>query len=37
MLSDNEDLMDTACDMQDMLEQFNDTVCDIFRKLNMRL
>ena len=37
MLSDNEDLMDTACDMQDMLEQFNDTVYDIFRKLNMRL
>ena len=30
MLSDNEDLMDTACDMQDMLEQFNDTVYDIF-------
>lgn len=29
-LSDNEDLMDTACDMQDMLEQFNDTVYDIF-------
>ena len=28
MLSDNEDLMDTACDMQDMLEQFNDTVYD---------
>lgn len=30
MLSDNEDLMDTACDMQDMLEQFNDTVYNIF-------
>ena len=29
-LSDNEDLMDTAYDMQDMLEQFNDTVYDIF-------
>lgn len=28
MLSDNEDLMDTACDMQDMLKQFNDTVYD---------
>ena len=36
-LSDNEDLMDTACDMQDMLEQFNDTVYDMFSKLNMRL
>ena len=36
-LSDNEDLMDTAYDMQDMLEQFNDTVYDIFRKPNMRL
>ena len=29
-LSDNEDLMDMLCDMQDMLEQFNDTVYDIF-------
>ena len=29
-LSDNEDLMDTAYDMQDTLEQFNDTVYDIF-------
>ena len=29
-LSDNEDLMDTACDMQDMLEHFNDAVYDIF-------
>ena len=30
MLSDNEDLMDMLCDMQDTLEQFNDTVYDIF-------
>lgn len=29
-LSDNEDLMDMLCDMQDTLEQFNDTVYDIF-------
>ena len=29
-LSDNEDLMDMLCDMQDMLEQFNDAVYDIF-------
>lgn len=30
MLSDNEDLMDMLCDMQDTLEHFNDTVYDIF-------
>jgi len=29
-LSDNEDLMDMLCDMQDMLEHFNDAVYDIF-------
>ena len=29
-LSDNKDLMDMLCDMQDTLEQFNDTVYDIF-------